>query len=517
MRSPTPAEPPAVRELLDALAGGRDFPALSQVIAQVNRIVEADDAHASDLTDAILKDVALTKKLLRFVNSAQFGGFGNQPVSTVSRAVVILGYDAVRDLALSLMLFEHLSNHAQADELKADAMDSFFCGVIGRKLARRLGQRDGEELFICALFRNLGRLLTRLHFYDRGKQADALMAEQGLDEATAARQVFGLSYDEIGQAVGRHWHLPGRLLEGMAPMPAGPIRAPANAGERLRVLANLARELYQTLRDAPEARWDEAVTAVARDYREAVTVPEGEVMALLRQAGEAAEKDAPLFSTSAQASPLLQRMLAQRDRTEADAARADGETLPEADAVTGANEAEAETNSVPDPNGVLIDGLQELTGMLLEGARVSDMFEVLAELLYRSGAFDNVVICALDPAGKQLVARIGHGPDAGRLRAALRIPLVFSPNVFHAATGKGADLLISDTGADNIRDRMPAWYRPVLAKSFLLLPLTLGPRSVALIYADKRDAAMSLSHQTLGLLKSLRNQTVLALRQNQKT
>lgn len=511
MRAPTQAESPAARELLDALAGGHDFPALSQVIAQVNRIVEADDTHASNLTDAILKDVALTNRLLRFVNSAQFGGFGSQPVSTVSRAVVILGYDAVRDLALSLMLFEHLSNHAQADELKADAMDSFLCGVIGRMLARRLGQRDGEELFICALFRNLGRLLTRLHFYERSQRADALMAEQGLDEAAAARQVFGLSYDEIGQAVGRHWHLPNRLLDGMAPLPAGPVRAPANPGERLRVLANLARDLYQTLRDAPEARWDDAVAAVARDYREAVALPGNEVMELLRQAGETAEKDAPLFSTSAQASPLLRRMLAQREQAAAQAARADTEPLPEAGLETA-----AAADAPPDANGVLIDGLQELTGMLLEGARASDLFEVLAELLFRCGAFDNVLICALDPAGKQLAARIGHGPDAARLRAALRIPLTFAPDVFHAATAKGVDLLISDTGADNIRDRIPAWYRPVLAKSFLLLPLTLNQRGVALIYADKRDATMRLSHQTLGLLKSLRNQTVLALRQNQK-
>lgn len=500
------------QRLLQELAQGHDFPALSQVIAQVNRIAEADESHANDLTDAILKDVALTNKLLRFVNSAHFGGFGSQPVSTISRAVVILGYDSVRDLALSLMLFEHLANHAQAHELKAEAMDSFYCGVIGRMLARKLGQRDGEELFICALFRNLGRLLTRLHFFERSQQVDSLMAEQGLTEDAAARQVYGLTYDDIGQAVGRHWHLPSRLLEGMAPMPNGPIRAPATGAERLRMLANLARDLYKTLRDAPEERWDAVVTGVVQDYKDAVQIPSEEVMDLLHQAGEAAEKDAPIFQASARSSPLLRRLLAQRSRP-ADQA-GEPEVVLDAEKESGIQaEGDIPATAGQDPNSVLIEGLQELSGMMLENARPADLMNVLAELLYRCGAFDNVVICALDPAGQALVGRIGHGRLAASLRAALRIPVGFTPDVFHAATGKAVDLLISDTSATNIRDRIPPWYQPVMAKSFLLLPMTFNQRTAALIYADKQDATMQLSHQTLGLLKSLRNQTVLALRQ----
>ncbi len=130
--------PTGTQDLLERLSASQDFPAFSQVIAQVNRITAAEDSHAEQLTDAILKDVGLTHKLLRLVNSAQFGFFGQEPIGTISRAVVILGFDAVRDAALSLMLFEHLQNHAQAEELKGEAIDSFYCGILGRLLARRL-------------------------------------------------------------------------------------------------------------------------------------------------------------------------------------------------------------------------------------------------------------------------------------------------------------------------------------------------------------------------------------------
>jgi GAF domain-containing protein len=89
-----------------------------------------------------------------------------------------------------------------------------------------------------------------------------------------------------------------------------------------------------------------------------------------------------------------------------------------------------------------------------------------------------------------------------------------SPDAFHAAVSKGADLLIEDINADNIRERIPAWYRQhINARSFLLLPIQTGAKSVGLVYGDRRGKALHIAPQTLGLLKSLRNQITLAVRQ----
>jgi HD-like signal output (HDOD) protein len=489
--------------MLEELSAGQDFPALSHVIAQVNRIVSAEDSHAEQLTDAILKDVSLTNKLLRLVNSVQFGQFGSQPISTISRAVVIMGYDTVRDTALSLMLFEHLQNHAQAQELKNETIESFYCGVIGRTLARKLGYRDTEAVFICALFRNLGRLLAHLHFFDANKQVAGLMENEGLGEDAAARKVFGLTYDEIGLAVGRHWHLPTDLLEGMSPLPDGPVKPSA---ARHQVIANLARDLYDVVRHTPQEELGRAVSEIARRYDKSVALPGPLMVEAIYQASEAAEKEVGLLQADARQSPLLRKLLDRQPATqpamEGDAAALDG-TAP---AVAS------------DPNGVLINGLQELTNMLLENAHPKDMLQVVAELLYRSGSFDNVVICTVDPANQFLTGRIAHGGQAGALRAGFRIPMAFNADVFHAAISKNADVLITDTGADNIRGRIPAWYaRLGTARSFLLLPMSVGQRTVALIYADRRDVPMQVSQQTLGLIKSLRNQITMALRNRPRT
>jgi hypothetical protein len=80
---------------------------------------------------------------------------------------------------------------------------------------------------------------------------------------------------------------------------------------------------------------------------------------------------------------------------------------------------------------------------------------------------------------------------------------------------KGADTLISDASAPNIAARLPAWYRQAVdAPAFLLLPLMLKGAPIALIYADKaRAGGIELGEKELSLLRTLRNQAVMAFKQ----
>lgn len=507
-------EDAGARALLADLSKVRDFPALSQVISKVNHIASSESSRSDELTESILKDVALTNKLLRVVNSVHYKQRGAGTVSTVSRAIVILGYDTVRDTALSLMLFDHLANHAQAGELKAEAVESFYCGVLGRAVAARAGLRDNEEALICSLFRNLGRMMCRLHFYDRSKEVEALIAEQGLTEAAASRRVFGIAYDDFGQAIGRHWHLPANLLAGMAPLPASSARTVGGEVPRLQVMANLAHDLYLATRDAPPDGVSEAYAELLKRYGQVVHLQTDDLAELVQQAGTVMAQEAAQLQIDVHASPLLARLLARREAAAASEQETGSETAAETEAEAAAATPATAAEAGHDPTAILITGMQDLTNLLLEDARPADVLHVAAELLYRAKCFDNVLICTVAANGQELVGRIGLGPQAERNKTAFRIPLAFAPDVFHAAISKNADLLIADTQADSIRGRIPAWYTERIgARSFLLLPITLNGRAVAVVYADRRDGALQLSQQTLGLIKALRNQIALAMRQ----
>jgi GAF domain-containing protein len=159
-------------------------------------------------------------------------------------------------------------------------------------------------------------------------------------------------------------------------------------------------------------------------------------------------------------------------------------------------------------------GMQDMTAMLLGEYHLSDVFKMTAELLYRTQLFDHVLVCVLDRPSQSLVGRVGMGPNAMSMRGAFRIPLSFAPDVFHAATSKAQDILISDATADNIRSHIPTWYTRVAnAHAFLLLPIVVDGKPLALLYADKVREHLSVPAQVLGLIKALRNQTALAVRQ----
>lgn len=495
----------SAQQLLADISKVQDFPALSQVISEVNRISRSENSSTDELTEAILMDVALTNKLLRLVNSAIFSQFTDrQQINTVSRAIVILGYDIVRDTALALMLFEHLHNHAQAAELKGEAVDSFFCGIIGRALANRAGMPNGEEVFICALMRNLGRMMCRLHFYERSKEVDRLIARENLSEAVASRRVFGMSFDNFGLAIGQMWHMPDELLQGMKPLPANaPIKTPANDQQRMRIFTNMAFEIYVGTRgESPEAMQD-AIKTLSNKYGQAANISARGLTDLLHESSQVMEREARLLEIDVRSSPFMRRLLEGAGKAGA-AEEAGEDNLGEIAAASGED----------DPTSLLIAGMQDLTSMMLGDFKPPELLQVTAELLYRSGYFSHVLISTIAASGKELIGRISFGPNAERLKKSLHIQLTFSPDVFHAALSKNVDILISDTRAGNIMNRIPAWHREHFgARSFLLLPISMGNRPVALIYCDRQAESLTLPPQALNLVKALRNQVALALRQ----
>ena len=91
-----------------------------------------------------------------------------------------------------------------------------------------------------------------------------------------------------------------------------------------------------------------------------------------------------------------------------------------------------------------------------------------------------------------------------------------TPDLFGVVCLKGADTMITDATEPRIVQRLPAWYPQSLnAPTFLLLPLQIKNAPFGLIYADKvRHGSLELDEKELALLRTLRNQAVMAFKQS---
>ena len=211
-----------------------DLPAFSEHIIEINSKLSSLTAitfsSAGDLSKIILKDFSLTNKLLKVVNSALYATLSGK-VATVSKAVLLLGFEKIRMIAVTLMIFEHLQNKTQATELKEAAIGSFMSGLIAMDVADNMKLGGKEEVFICAMLHSLGKMLAICYLPEEHAEIKKRMTERGFDEAMASRSVLGVTYNDLGMAVSRSWNFPDKIVRSMEVPPAGVITPPRTEHE----------------------------------------------------------------------------------------------------------------------------------------------------------------------------------------------------------------------------------------------------------------------------------------------
>ncbi|MBL8378879.1 MAG: HDOD domain-containing protein [Burkholderiales bacterium] len=572
---PTRGAGGALEFLLRRMRYKSDFPVLSSTISTVNSLVAADNERTGALSDSILKDVSLTNKLLRMVNTAYYKQFGGA-VSTVSRAVSILGFQKVRNAALSLMLFEHLQNKAQAADLKDHVTASYFSGVMSGDLVTQLGIKNGEEAFICSMFHRLGKLLAIFYLHEESSEIARIAKGRNIDENQAAVEVLGMSYTDLGLGVAKEWNFPEAIAASMKPAKPGAAHG-ASEESKMRALADISNRMSDAVALPPGKQREALIAKLETDYGKAFNLDTGKLEDLLGRAAREFSAEAKALGLGTGSGPFAQGLRALVREPEdapppgnggaptipalaetvlattpvsmvADPAGA-GQPTTATDGATSllggtagggpvvvttlaakgtdAGQGMATTNvAAPPAAGTTADpaarqmmltaGIQDITNTLAGEYQLNDVLRIILETMYRAIGFTRVMFCTRDPKTNTLKGRFGFGESADAIvKAGFQVPLGVSKDVFYAAISKSADICIEDRDSEKIRSYIPDWYRrAVSARGFVIFPVMVNKKPVALIYADGDDSSkLRFGEGELNLLKTLRNQAILAIRQ----
>jgi len=511
--------------LLRRMRQRSDFPALSDAVLRIQRVAGSDSENLNSLAGEILKDVALTNKLLRLVNSAQFRHAGGGTISTVSRAIALVGFAGVRNLALSLVLLEHMQDKQHAAQLK----ERYLCALLAGQVASDMAQvtRESEEAYLGAMLHNLGRLLTEFYLPDEAlairddMRPHAARGSASVTAEQASLRVLGIGFQDLGVGAAKAWGLPESLQRTMRnPEGDAPGRRVEPASERLRWLARMANEVAQTVLDSDPQSLEARLAQIEQQYGAALGLGRGELWRSVdgarQKLGEFTRATGLLLSRGCEAERLV-KSLAPGSATPAGADTVLDLTLPTPAA--GSAQSSAATAHAAQAGELLAAGIQDITNTLAEESfRLNEVLRMVLETMFRALAFRRIVLCLRDARGQTLTGRFGLGEQveafARQFSIAVALPARGSPDLFAAVCQKGADMLIADAGAANVAARLPAWFRPQASGlSFLLLPLTMKRAPFGLIYADRRlGAGLAIGERELSLLRTLRNQAVMAFR-----
>ncbi|MDE2401660.1 MAG: HDOD domain-containing protein [Burkholderiales bacterium] len=288
--------------LLDRLDTVGILPHRPQAERSLNQLLNQETLRVDDIVDVIVKDPGLVWELLRSVNTARFqNGASDDHVSTITRAIVLLGHQNLRKVAGSLRPWPGVlaAATAHATGIPADGSQSALEAELRRAclaghMARLLAPFaiNDEEALVSAMSQCLGPLLVRYHFPDEARQIDRLMQPgpppapdsppaPGMTMAAAAAAVLGIDMTELSVAVMRHWGLDEKLQQAARPLNKTlPVRRPDDALEMMRAVASLANELVaavsvgsarrQALLQQCFARYARALNVTLQECQEAL-------------------------------------------------------------------------------------------------------------------------------------------------------------------------------------------------------------------------------------------------------
>ncbi len=479
-----------------------DFPAISTEALEALNLVPDDESSIHRLANIVLREYALTVKVLRTANSAHYRRSGG-PVRSAAHAMLLLGAGTVRNLAGSLLLFEHYRKRSPG--LRELMLLSLLTANHAREVAMLRQLPDPEEANLCGMFRNLGEVLVAAYFPRDYARVLKQMEERRVSQGVAAFDVLGFPFEALGMAMARNWGMPEHVVSAIR-------SAGTQASEEALVITAFAHDLTTAVYRRECDPTGDGVAEVMARYAKRLKLGRDEVAAVLQAA---LRETRATFASARVSVDALTLRAQQRDAlvslgADADAATWDEAPEPHAGAAAGAPGHErtvaeggaadgadiAETSSASLPRlRVELRGEVERLAMPGSGEDLGRVMLTALEAVLRGGPFRRVVLCMLTTDHRQLKARhgLGDGVEGMLERFTCDADSRTSPIALAVARRTGVSLpLERDFSPSEVR-----FVQHVAASAFVVVPLVVAGKAIGCLYADRAVGGAPLDHETV--------------------
>ncbi len=491
--------------LLRRIKQATDLPAFSHHIKEINEKTSPASrnyASASELANTILKDYSLTNKLLRLVNSVYYGQRAGK-VTTITRAVVVLGFEQVRLAASSILLFEHLRGESFRGQLKEEVVGAILAGLISREIAAMVNLVDLEEVFICSMLHNLGKILVIYYLPEDYQRIQSYKSKKNTDDGTASRHILGISYGDLGRGIAQAWKFPDKIVNTIQESFNTDVPTINSEEDTLAKLALFSNELCDLFKYANHELFEERIQDLLKKYSAYFPLSK-------RQLSRAIEEAVTKFTCYSRALEL-----SASDTSLIGAISLYSATKPkeyQKDLRVDITLREEYPDHGKDPASLLIAGIEDVSSILTGKYAIRDLLTTILETMYRGFGFYRVILMLLNRSRNKMIARLGFGPDIEETIEVFRFPLDRSKDIFNLALSIGKDIRIDDTKSPEIAKRIPLWYKEsIYAPALILFPVICGGKAVGLFYADKNATGKVIDDAQLDYMRTLRNQAALAI------
>lgn len=190
-----------------------DLPTLPDIVARISKMTVSPQTNAADIGKLIGNDPALSSKVLRLVNSAYYGF--PRKISSVTKAIVLLGFAKVKNMAISAAVVDVFSDTGDVDQFNFLQywQHAVAAGICSELLTRRFHPAKADDAFVAGLLSETGKVLMAHCAPDRYSEVLTAAGERDIPVVEAEEEVLGLTHMQAGAMLADSWNFPELLVE----------------------------------------------------------------------------------------------------------------------------------------------------------------------------------------------------------------------------------------------------------------------------------------------------------------
>lgn len=455
-----------------------EMPVFAQTVGEINRILAKEEFSSLTLARVILQDPSMTAKVLRLANSAFYNPSGAS-ISTISRAVLVLGFKVVQAICITIAIIESLVQGPAKERVMRELARAIHAATQARKIAMCQKDPSSEEVFIAALLLNLGQMAFWCFAGEEGDKLDHAMQEAPWRPPPEVEQdALGFRLADLTSALVRRWNLTSLVEEGMK----GP----------------LARD--------PRAKWIDLGHRIARESEKGW---DGEPM--LRLAGEVASATG---KTAIDASAMMEECAGEAVETaRAMGAAAAAKLIPTAQENDG-HESTWEVRPeppwpLPDPM-LQLKILRDITSTMVAKPDLNVILEMVLEGIHRGVGMDRTVLALVAPGRRLVKAKQVLGADRQLLMDKFWFELGAPIKGPFARAMESEEATWFYDYVDGRVTREPI-FEAISRAQFFATPVVYSGQTIGLFYADRHPSGRALDAEAFESFKMFAHQANLGL------
>ncbi|MGD9732450.1 MAG: HDOD domain-containing protein [Desulfamplus sp.] len=502
-----------LEDLDKKMKSGKFLHTFTAQVEEINRVIRMKYSSTRDIASVILKDVALSSKVLSIVNSCYYGQFSQKGISSIPEAMVILGTEEVQQAAATLLLFEFMRDISKSEVLKEKSLESLMRGIMAKEIACDANYKSTDEFQLVAMLYDIGEQIILFCEPDAYNRIRKISEQSMMDMDSVSKQIIGASFSSIGSGIASGWGFPQSVVECIKPFKEFNMHPESLTAQSLkRLVASFTKELANLDWRMSESIRKKKLEDIIRRYGHFLDIGMADADGLLSSSLEKVQNHAKVLKITLKNSKFDKNAVP----SSSDLHVASAENLWKSSQIVPEGMADG-IRQISENNIIWIENhIKKIEDALTSNFRLSEILHRIITTIYKGFFFSKIAICIMNRATGIMGVRCVLGDEADRFGREFQFKISDSDDAFNKSLSTGLDIVIEDINAKFLNSRIPDWYiNGNFAKAFAVYPIVVEQKKVGLIYVDwEKNKSHLFSAQVKHLMQRIKNLTVTAIKKS---